>query len=201
MAAPRIAVIAGGSASGKSTVSRALADQLGERCALLLHDRYYRPPDPALDPSRVNYDHPDSLETELLVAHVEALRRGESVAVPRYDFARHAREPATDPVHPTEIILVEGILVLAVAELRAVADLTVFVDAPSDIRLARRLLRDVSTRGRDPIGVVGQYLATVRPMHEQFVEPSREHADLILDGTAPVDTLVGQVLGRLGPRR
>ncbi|MFK7926659.1 MAG: uridine kinase [Myxococcota bacterium] len=188
--APRVVLIAGGSASGKSTVSRALMRGLGPRGALLLHDRYYKTPPAGSDLASWNFDHPDSLDTELLVAHVDALLAGQTVQLPRYDFSRHDRAEGTDPVAPTEYIVVEGILVLTSEALRGRAHHRVFVDAPADVRLARRLRRDVAERGRAPLGVLDQYLATVRPMHQAFVEPSRHYADVVLDGTLAVDQLV-----------
>jgi len=186
----RIIAIAGGSASGKSTLSSALVGQLGDEAALILHDRYYRDPPAEADRARWNFDHPDSLETELLVSHLDQLRAGEAVGLPRYDFTTHGRAPGVDTVAPAPLIVVEGILVLADPALRARFDGTVFVDTPSDVRLARRLRRDVAERGRDPLGILDRYLAMVRPMHEAYVEPSKRHADLIVDGTDELASLV-----------
>lgn len=200
----RVLGIAGGTASGKSTLARALAVRLGDRAAHLLHDRYYRTPPDQVSAAAWNYDHPDSLETTLLREHLDRLRRGEIVHVPRYDFSRHARQDGTDAVSPREIVVVDGILVLADEGLRARCDLSVFVDTPADLRLVRRLRRDVAERGRSAMGVLDQYEATVRPMHERYVAPSRACADVVLDGTRPVDELIDAVLDRLrssgGPR-
>lgn len=190
--------IAGGSASGKTTVSRALHERLGDQAALLLHDRYYRTPPPDVPAASWNYDHPDALETELLVAHVDALRRGQVAELPLYDFATHSRSPGVERVEPRPVLLVEGILVLADAALRERMDHTIFVHTPADVRLMRRLRRDVAERGRDPLGVLRQYEDTVRPMHARFVEPSRNYADLVLDGTQEVQNLVSAVLGLAG---
>ncbi len=194
----RVIGIGGGTASGKSTLSRALVARLGDRAALLLHDRYYRDPPEGVDPAAWNYDHPDALETGLLVAHLDGLRQGQAVEVPRYDFSRHARAVGRERLEPRDVVVVEGILVLADERLRARMDLTVFVDTPADLRLARRLRRDVAERGRQPLGVIEQYLATVRPMHERHVAPSREQAAVVLDGTRPVGELVDAVLAWLG---
>lgn len=190
--------IAGGTASGKSTLSAALAVRLGDQASLLLHDRYYRSPPADLPPSRWNYDHPESLETSLLIEHLRQLRRGEPVRVPRYDFARHRRAEGSEVIEPREVILVEGILVLAVPELRQSLDHRVFVDCEADIRLMRRLRRDVAERGREPLGVLDQYEQTVRPMHACYVQPSRVHAELLLDGTRPVMHSVERVLELVG---
>lgn len=190
---PRIVAIAGGSASGKSTLSAALVDQLGDRAGLILHDRYYRSPPAETEVSTWNFDHPDSLDTPLLVAHLDALRDGRAVDVPRYDFAQHCRAGGTDRVMPAPLIVVEGILVLADADLRARCDVSIFVDTAADIRLARRIRRDVLERGREPLGILERYLSMVRPMHEAYVEPSKRHADLIIDGTDALATLVGGV--------
>jgi uridine kinase len=177
---PIVVVVAGGSASGKSTVCAALAAQPGVR--IIAHDRYYKD---AADPATHNFDEPDALETSLLVAHLAALRAGEAVDAPVYSFPLHARTAETERLLPAPILLVEGILSLASPALVAAADLRIFVDCPADVRLARRVLRDVAERGRGAAQVVHRYLHTVRPMHARWVEPSRATADLVLDGEAP----------------
>lgn len=190
--------IAGGTASGKSTVSAALAATLGDRAAVLFHDRYYRTPPDGVPPAQWNYDHPDALQTDLLVEHLRALRRGQPVAVPRYDFARHRRAEGADTVLPREIVIVEGILVLAAPALRAELDRRIFVDCAADLRLMRRLRRDIAERGRDALGVLMQYEQTVRPMHERFVQPSSRYAECVLDGSRPVAESAAAVLSMLG---
>lgn len=175
--------IAGGSASGKSTVAREVVRRLGADVASVIqHDAYYR--DLAHwsegDRATVNFDHPDSLETELLAQHLGLLLTGTEVSVPVYDFETHTRRPETTTVGPTPIIILEGILVLTEPRLREKMNLKVFVDAPADVRLIRRLRRDVTGRGRTPESVFDQYMSTVRPMHLEFVEPSRRHADMII---------------------
>ncbi|MDA0747077.1 MAG: uridine kinase [bacterium] len=178
--------IAGGTGSGKSTVASALAEQVGEgRVVILAHDAYYRDLSHLLLEERagVNFDHPDALETELLVAHLDTLGRGETVRTPVYDFSVHTRRTdAFLEIAPRPVVIVEGVLVLADEVLRERMDLKIYVDAGADERLMRRLERDVVERGRTQESVMAQYRETVRPMHEQFVEPSKQFADLILPG-------------------
>src|SRR5262249_13900181 len=155
-------------------------------------------PDRRHDAAAFNFDHPDSLDTERLVADLDRLVAGHATDLPRYDFARHAREDVADLVVPRPVILVEGILVLAIAELRARLDPAVFVDCPDDIRLIRRIRRDVHERGRTWEDVCLQYEHSVRPMHEAFVAPSRGLAELVVDGREPVDALVAAVRELIG---
>lgn len=194
-----VVAIAGGTASGKSTLCRGLAEHLGDRANVLLHDRYYRTV-PAELAETWNYDEPSSLETDLMVRHVDALRRGQPVEVPCYDFAVHGRLERRERLEPREFLLVEGILVLTDPALRERFDVSVFVHVPADIRLARRLLRDMSERGREPRGIIARYQSTVRPMHEAWVEPSRVHADHVFDGTRAPAELLADLLSRLGER-
>ena len=183
MTPPLVVGIAGGSGSGKSTVVEALVRGFApEPVVHLPHDRYYRdladlPPEAR---ARENFDHPDALETSLLVRHLDQLRAGRPVVPPSYDFARHERRPGVEPVGPARLVIVEGVLVLAEPALRERVDLRVFVDADADLRLARRLARDRTERGRSTASILEQYEATVRPMHLAFVEPSRHHAHLVL---------------------
>ena len=196
----RIVGIAGGSGSGKTTITAALMAALGDRAALLQHDWYYRD-QAGVPPSRreaVDYDHPDAQETALLVAHLEALKAGRPAAAPQYDFATHTRAAGTVHVAPKPVIVVEGINALADPGLRAHFDLTVFVDAPADIRFIRRLQRDIAERARTVESVVAQYLEQVRPMYEAYVAPSKAHAHLVLSGEAAVADSVARILERLG---
>jgi uridine kinase len=175
--------VAGGSGSGKTTVVRRIVDSIGDdQVTVLEHDRYYRDRNDLRLEERaaLNYDHPDSLETDLLVQHVEALRAGETVNVPVYDFARHARQSETRAVTPRRAIIVEGILIYTDAALRRLMDVKVFVDTDDDTRFIRRLQRDISERGRTVPSVIEQYLGTVKPMHLEFVEPSKRYADIII---------------------
>jgi uridine kinase len=178
---PLLIGIGGGSGSGKTTIAAAVAESLpGVR--LIQHDAYYRhrPHLSFEERSRVNYDHPDSLETELLIDHLQALKVGTAVECPRYDFTAHLRSADTQPITPGPVLIVEGILVLADAALRAQLDLKIYVDTDPDIRLARRLRRDIEERGRSITSVLDQYFQSVRPMHLEFVEPSKRYADLII---------------------
>jgi uridine kinase len=175
--------VAGGSGSGKTTVVRRIVENIGDSQVIVLeHDRYYRDRNDLRLEERaaLNYDHPDSLETHLLVQHIEALRDGRAVDVPMYDFARHARKPSTEPITPRRAIIVEGILIYTDAALRRLMDVKVFVDTDDDTRFIRRLQRDISERGRTVQSVIDQYLSTVKPMHLEFVEPSKRYADIIL---------------------
>ncbi len=195
--------IAGGSGSGKTTIAQAVVDTLGGQVAMVQHDAYYRhTPELSFDErARVNYDHPASLETELLVEHLMALRGGKSIEKPVYDFAEHLRSPETVTVAPARVILIEGILVLFEPELRTELDLKIFVDTDPDLRLARRIERDIEERGRTVRAVIDQYFATVRPMHLEFVEPSKRYADLIIpEGYNPraVATVVELIRSRVG---
>ena len=192
--------IAGGTGSGKTTLARALLDALGqERAVLLAQDSYYRDrahiPRTARD--ELNYDHPDAFDLPLLIAHLRTLKRGEPIPEIVYDYRTHTRAPSEGSIEPKEVVILEGILVLAISEVREQVDLKIFVDAPPDIRFIRRLQRDMRERGRTVDSVIRQYLATVRPMHEQFVEPSRRHADLVVSGMEPVEETVRKVLARI----
>jgi uridine kinase len=181
--APVVIGIAGGTGSGKTTVAQAIYDRVGsDRIEWISHDSYYRNFDAlsAEDKAKINFDHPDSLETELLVRHLDVLAKGASVEVPLYDFAAYARKSETLHVQPHKVLIIDGILILAEPELRKRIDIKLFVDTPADIRFVRRLTRDIESRGRTLQSVVQQYLETVRPMHEEFVEPSKRHADLII---------------------
>jgi uridine kinase len=197
---PVIIGIAGGTGSGKTTVARAIYDRVGsDRIEWITHDSYYRNFD-ALSPeerAKINFDHPDSLESELLMRHLDALCKGSAVETPVYDFATHSRKAETQRVEPRRVIIVEGILVLAEPELRRRIDIKLFVDTPADIRFVRRLMRDIETRGRSLPSVVQQYLTTVRPMHEEFVEPSKRYADLIIpeggENQVAIDAIIARV--------
>lgn len=204
---PVVLGVAGGSGSGKSTVVREVCRLLEDGTASVLHhDAYYR--DLAHRPFEervgVNFDHPDSLETELMVEHVERLLDGEAVDVPTYDFSTHTRAAATERREPTPVVILDGILVLADPRLRSTMDLKVFVDTEADLRLIRRIRRDVIKRGRTPDSVISQYEATVRPMHLEFVEPSKRYADLIVPeggyNRVAVDLVVARIRSLLAER-
>ncbi|MDP3717072.1 MAG: uridine kinase [Acidobacteriota bacterium] len=198
--------VAGGSGSGKTTVVRRIVDSLGlDEVTLLDHDRYYRDRNDLRLEERaaLNYDHPDALETDLMVRHVRELKAGQAVEVPQYDFTRHARLSETNTFQPRRALIVEGILVFTDAALRDLMDIKVFVDTDSDTRFIRRLRRDVAERGRTMESVIDQYQSTVKPMHLEFVEPSKRYADVIIPlgghNTVAVDlllTMLRSVAGR-----
>ena len=180
---PLVIGVAGGSGSGKTTVVRRIVESIGDgQVVVLEHDRYYRDRNDLRLEERaaLNYDHPDSLETDLLVQHVEALRDGRGVEVPRYDFARYVRHASAEAIEPRRTIIVEGILIYTDAALRRLMDVKVFVDTDDDTRFIRRLQRDIAERGRTVQSVIDQYLSTVKPMHLEFVEPSKRYADIII---------------------
>ena len=180
---PVVIGVAGGSASGKTTVVQEIVRALGAHAVTHIeHDAYYfdRSAVPPAERLAINYDHPDALESDLLIRHLEALRAGRAVEVPVYDFARHTRHAETRTALPRSAVIVEGILILAEPRLRALMDIRVFVDTDADIRFIRRLVRDLRTRGRSVDDVVQQYLGTVQPMHLEFVEPSKRHAHVII---------------------
>jgi uridine kinase len=196
---PLVIGIAGGSGSGKTTVAQEILNRVGaDRIAFLQHDSYYKDLT-GLPPGRfeLNFDHPESLETELLTEHVICLRKGRAVDVPIYDFSTDSRTGQTFTVTPQPVILVEGILIFVDAALRKLFDIKIFVDTDSDIRFIRRLQRDITERGRTPESVIKQYLTTVRPMHLEFVEPSKRYADVIIPeggfNTAALDMLTARI--------
>jgi uridine kinase len=180
---PLVIGIAGGSGSGKTTVANAILQRVGpQRIAYLPHDAYYRDLSqlPPVQRAQVNFDHPNSLENELLVAHIRALKQGQAIDLPIYDFTTHSRTSRTVHIEPCMVILVEGILIFAEPELRPLFDVKIFVDTDADLRFIRRLQRDITERGRTTEMVIHQYLATVRPMHLEFVEQSKRYADVII---------------------
>ena len=189
---PFIVVIAGGTASGKTTIVRRLVDRTG--AAHISHDRYYFD---APNPRGHDFDHPSALDTDRLVEDVARLKDGQPADLPVYEFASHSRSSAVERMQPRSLIVVEGILVLADRRVAALADLTVFVDAPEPIRFARRLRRDIDERGRTEASVRAQYAATVKPNHERFVEPCKGRASVVLDGTGSVDDSVDALLSVL----
>ena len=205
--APLVIGIGGGTGSGKTTVANVILARVGaERIALLPHDAYYRDLAdlPHAQRDIVNFDHPDSLETELLIRHLEGLKRGETVDIPVYDFTAHARTDQTTTIPPHPVILVEGILIFAEPRLRELFDVKIYVDTPPDIRFIRRLQRDMMERARTLESVIHQYQTTVRPMHEEFVEPSKRFADVIIPegglNSVAMDMVVARLDGLLNRR-
>lgn len=201
---PIVIGVAGGSGSGKTTVVSRITEALGgEHVTVLEHDRYYRDRNDLRLEERaaLNYDHPDSLDTDLIVRHVQALRQGERIEAPVYDFALHARTASTDTITPGRALIVEGILIYTDAPLRALMDVKVFVDTDADTRFIRRLQRDTKERGRTVQSVIDQYLSTVKPMHLEFVEPSKRYADIIIPqgghNTVAIDMLLTVIRGSM----
>ena len=204
---PLIIGVAGGSGSGKTTVTRAILDRVGrERIALLPHDSYYRDLShlPLEERARINFDHPDAFDNELYLAHLDALARGQPVALPTYDFTSYVRLPEVVQIEPQPVVLLEGILIFVDAQLRSRMAVKLFVDAESDLRIIRRIERDTHSRGRTVESVIEQYLQTVRPMHLEFVEPSKRYADIIIPsgGLNPIaiDMVVARIEVLLGER-
>ena len=197
---PLVIGIAGGSGSGKTTVAQEILQRVGpERIAFIQHDSYYKdlsglPPTQRIE---VNFDHPNSLETDLLIQHIASLRDGKPVEVPIYDFATHSRTSQTFKVQSRRVILVEGILIFTEVRLRDMFDVKIFVDTDSDIRFIRRLERDITERNRTTESVIKQYQSTVRPMHLEFVEPSKRYADIIIPeggfNSAALDMVVARI--------
>ncbi len=192
--------VAGGTGSGKTTiVDQLIAALAPEEVTRIAHDNYYKDQSNKTMAERVvtNYDHPLSLETSLLVTHLQQLKAGKTVAMPVYDFVHHTRATETVSLHATKVVIVEGILTLEAAELRPLFDLKIFVDTDADLRFIRRMQRDIDERGRDVQSVIDQYLATVKEMHQEFVEPSKRYADVIIpengENPAALDLLVGKV--------
>ena len=175
--------ICGGTGSGKTTITNRLTQALSEDSVLLLQqDHYYKdtPHLPLEERAKQNFDHPESVDTQLLIRHVRALREGQSIERPVYDFTQHRRVPATVHLEPRPALIVEGILIFENPALRNLCDIKIFVDTEADLRFIRRLRRDIRERGRTVESVIDQYMATVRPMHTEFVEPSKRYADVII---------------------
>ena len=191
--------IAGGSGSGKTTLSNNLVARFGDQVSIVHHDNYYRAHDdlPYEERTKLNYDCPEAFETEMMVEHLQLLRQGRSVHCPVYDFTVHNRSGEIEIIEPRPVILVEGILIFAERALLDLMDIKVFVDTDADVRLARRVLRDVEARGRTVRSVVDQWQNTVKPMHEMYVEPSKKNADIIVpeggDNPVALDLLIGRI--------
>lgn len=202
---PALIGIAGGTGSGKTTVAQVILERASAKSiSLVPHDAYYHDLRnlPRSERAQVNFDHPDSLETDLLVSHLQRLQLWEAVQIPVYDFANHIRTDRTLRIEPHPVILVEGILVFVEPKLRNLFDVKIFVDTPADIRFIRRLERDMVERGRTLDSVIHQYQTTVRPMHEEFVEPSKRFADVIIPegglNTVAMDMVVSRIDALLG---
>lgn len=197
---PLVIGVAGGSGSGKTTVTNAILDRVGrERIAVLPHDSYYLDLShmPLEQRKHINFDHPDSFDNSLYLTHVDALIRGEQVAMPTYDFTTYVRRPEVTVVLPHPVVLLEGILIFADAALRSRMSIKLYVDAESDLRIIRRIQRDTTSRGRTVESVIEQYLRTVRPMHLEFVEPSKRYADIIIPSGGQNRIAIDMVAARI----
>ena len=174
--------IAGGTGSGKTTLTRHLKEHFGQEVTVISHDNYYKRQDGKTyeERSKVNYDHPSAFDTDLLIEHLRQLKAGHSIQCPVYSYSDHNRTDRTVEIFPTKVIIVEGILIFQNPTLRDMFDIKIFVETDADVRILRRALRDVEERGRTLQSVVTQYLTTVKPMHEQYVEPSRKYADIVV---------------------
>lgn len=179
---PIIIGIAGGTASGKSTFARNIDLKYKDKLTILSHDYYYknRPDLTFEERTKINYDHPNAFDTDLMIEHLKQLKNGQSIEHPVYSYTTHLRENYTETSNPSKVIIVEGILIFENKELRDLMDIKIFIDADSDTRLSRRIVRDVEERGRSLSNILEQYFTTVKPMHEQFVEPSKKFADIIV---------------------
>ncbi len=191
--------IAGGTGSGKTTLTNRLKAQFGDDVTVIYHDNYYKCNDHLSYEQRcqLNYDHPDAFDTDLMIEHIKMLREGKSIDCPVYDFTVHNRSDQVVTIYPTKVIIIEGILIFQNPQLREMMDIKIFVDTDADVRILRRILRDVKERGRSLESVVNQYLTTVKPMHEQFVEPSKRKADIIVleggNNVVALDILIQRV--------
>ena len=200
---PIIIGIAAGTGSGKTTVAARIAQAVGEdRVVIIPQDAYYKDHShlPLIERDKLNYDHPDAFDTPLLREHLQRLRAGQPIDMPIYDYVTHSRRPERKRVEPREVIILEGILVFYDPEIRALLDVKIFVETPDDIRFIRRLLRDIQERGRTLESVVDQYLSTVRPMHLEFVEPTKRFADIIIPEGGYNDVAVEMVVSTIFQR-
>ena len=191
--------VAGGTGSGKTTLARHIANAFGDRVAVITHDSYYRRQDNKSVEERAlqNYDHPDAFETDLLCQHLKMLAEGQAVEVPVYDYTIHNRASSTTRVEPKPVIVLEGILLFSDEELRSMMDLKIFVDTDADERILRRIMRDTRERGRTLESVIKQYLTTVKPMHDAFVEPYKRYADVIVPGGGDNPAALDMIITRI----
>ena len=191
--------IAGGTGSGKTTITRQLVRHFGQDVSVIYHDNYYKAHHDLSyeERSKLNYDHPDAYDTDLMAHDLKELKMGHSVECPVYDFTIHDRSSSTLTIRPSRVIIVEGILIFASEELRNLMDIRIFVDTDADVRILRRIRRDVRERGRSLESVINQYLDTVKPMHEAFVEPSKRYADIIIPEGGQNQVAVDMVIGRV----
>ena len=191
--------IAGGTGSGKTTLTQEIVKNLGSDVTVITHDSYYKAHHELSYDERVklNYDHPNAYDTERFVADLDALRHGEIIECPVYDYTIHDRSENTLTIHPSKVIIVEGIMIFHYEELRKLMDIKVFVDTDADVRILRRIIRDVKDRGRSLDSVINQYITTVKPMHEAFIEPSKRYADIIIPEGGQNQVALEMLIGRI----
>ena len=199
--------IAGGTGSGKTTITKKIVSEFGRDVSVIHHDNYYKAHDdmPYEERCKLNYDHPNAFDTELLLTHLRTLKKGRAVSIPTYDYTVHNRAEKTIRIRPARVLVVEGILIFAEPELCREMDIRIYVDADADVRILRRIVRDVRDRGRSLESVIDQYLGTVKPMHEQFVEPSKRNADIIVPqgghNAVAMDMVMDRIRGYLHRER
>ena len=192
-------VIAGGTGSGKTTLTRHLKEHFGAEVTVISHDNYYKRQDGKTyeERAKVNYDHPSAFDTDLLIEHLRQLKAGHSIQCPVYSYSDHNRTDRTVEIFPTKVIIVEGILIFENEALRNLMDIRIFVDTDADVRLCRRIKRDVNKRGRTLESVLTQYLQTVKPMHEKYVEPSKKYADIVVPEGGKNLVALDMIMGRI----
>ena len=199
--------IAGGTGSGKTTITKKIVSEFGRDVSVIHHDNYYKAHDdmPFGERCKLNYDHPDAFDTQLLLAHLRSLKKGRAVSIPTYDYTVHNRAERTVRIRPARVLVIEGILIFAEPELCREMDIRIYVDTDADVRILRRIVRDVRDRGRSLESVIDQYLSTVKPMHEQFVEPSKRNADIIVPqgghNAVAMDMVMDRIRGYLRRER
>ena len=191
--------IAGGSGSGKTTLAKNIANHFGDKIAVLRHDDYYKDNTslPLSEREKLNYDHPDAFDTELLIKHLDELRAGRAIECPIYDYTIHNRSKETKRIEPRAVVIIEGILILCDPEVTKRLDMKLFVDTTADVRIIRRIVRDTKKRGRSLDSVINQYLETVKPMHEAFVEPSKRLADIIIPEGGKNPVAYGMIINKI----
>lgn len=191
--------IAGGTGSGKTTITKRIVKRFGGDVSVIYYDNYYKARDdvPFEERAKLNYDHPNAFDTELFLRHIRELKSGKSIKCPIYDYAQHNRSKKTVLIHPARVLVIEGILIFADRELCSEMDIKIYVDTDADVRILRRITRDVRDRGRSLKSVIDQYLSTVKPMHEQFVEPSKKNADVIIPEGGHNEAAMSMVMERI----
>lgn len=191
--------IAGGTASGKTRLAKKIRSAVADDVVIITQDSYYKDLAhlPETERAKANFDHPDSTDFILLRNHLLALQEGKTIAVPQYSFHTHTREPSSEEVNPTRVVIVEGILVFSIPEIRELFDIKIFVDTAADVRILRRIQRDIDSRGRNLDSVIHQYLSTVKPMHDEFVEPNKRYADVIIPSVRDNSIAINMIISKI----